>query len=107
MRVHEILTERQDPLDNPAFRRWFGRSVVVDGQGQPLRVYHGTAEDITAFHTDGIGSGSREGALGSWFTENPEAASGFADFARPRNYGETNELEVATQYPSSYLYQRS
>jgi hypothetical protein len=30
------------PLDSPAFRRWFGNSVVVDANGEPLVVYHGT-----------------------------------------------------------------
>ena len=29
------------PLDNPAFRRWFGASKVVDARGKPLVVYHG------------------------------------------------------------------
>jgi len=30
-----------NPLDNPAFRRWFGESKVVDARGAPLVVYHG------------------------------------------------------------------
>jgi hypothetical protein len=30
------------PPDNPAFRRWFGHSKVVDASGEPLVVYHGT-----------------------------------------------------------------
>lgn len=30
------------PLSNPAFRRWFGDSKVVDASGEPLVVYHGT-----------------------------------------------------------------
>jgi hypothetical protein len=29
------------PLDNAAFRRWFGDSKVVDEHGEPLVVYHG------------------------------------------------------------------
>jgi hypothetical protein len=28
--------------DTPAFRRWFGESKVVDAEGRPLVVYHGT-----------------------------------------------------------------
>jgi Large polyvalent protein associated domain 38/Large polyvalent protein-associated domain 5/Large polyvalent protein-associated domain 1/ADP-Ribosyltransferase in polyvalent proteins len=35
--------------DTPAFKRWFGDSKVVDEQGKPLVVYHGTSADITAF----------------------------------------------------------
>ena len=32
-----------------AFRRWFGNSKVVDENGEPLVVYHGTRHDIEAF----------------------------------------------------------
>ena len=32
-----------------AFKKWFGDSKVVDAQGNPLVVYHGTTGDITAF----------------------------------------------------------
>ena len=31
------------------FWRWFGTSRVVDGQGRPLVVYHGTTRDFSAF----------------------------------------------------------
>lgn len=36
-------------LNNPAFRRWFGDSKVVDASGEPLVVYHGTVEAFDAF----------------------------------------------------------
>ena len=39
------------PMDNPNFRRWFGRSKVVDREGNPLVVYHGTIESFTKFDT--------------------------------------------------------
>jgi len=29
-------------IDSPAFQRWFNGSKVVDGSGEPLKVYHGT-----------------------------------------------------------------
>lgn len=39
----------QSPIENPAFRRWFGDSVVVDEDGEPLVVYHGTDDpDFTS-----------------------------------------------------------
>ena len=31
-----------DPTSTPAFRRWFGESKVVDAEGRPRVVYHGT-----------------------------------------------------------------
>ncbi len=44
------LAENQNsPLDNRAFRRWFGNSKVVDEHGNPLVLYHGTNADIHSF----------------------------------------------------------
>lgn len=33
----------------PAFRRWFGKSKVVDENGKPLVVYHATSDDFGSF----------------------------------------------------------
>jgi len=35
--------------DTPEFRAWFGDSKVVDENGEPLVVYHGTGADFEAF----------------------------------------------------------
>jgi N12 class adenine-specific DNA methylase/GGDEF domain-containing protein/adenine-specific DNA methylase len=35
-----------------AFKRWFGDSKVVDADGKPLVVYHGTPSDFNEFKTD-------------------------------------------------------
>lgn len=43
------LKPRQADIDSPAFKRWFGNSKVVDKDGKPLVVYHGTTRDFTAF----------------------------------------------------------
>jgi hypothetical protein len=46
--------------------------------------YTGTNRDITAFDplkAGASGSGSREGALGTWLTNDPRVASGFADWS--------------------------
>ena len=45
------------PLDSPAFRRWFGDSKVVDENGQPLVVYHGTDKRFTVFRSGGPDGG--------------------------------------------------
>lgn len=47
------------------FWRWFGDSKVVDEQGRPLVVYHGTAEDFDAF---------RNTPNGAFFFEDKELA---------------------------------
>ena len=58
-----------DQIDTPLFKDWFGDSKVVDENGDPLRVYHGTpgGKDFSVF--DRMASG-RSGAdvVGSWFT---------------------------------------
>jgi len=43
------LFSRADQTQTPAFRRWFGSSKVVDAQGKPLVVYHGTTGERTEF----------------------------------------------------------
>lgn len=35
--------------DTPAFKRWFGDSKVVDADGNPRVVYHGTSRDLSSF----------------------------------------------------------
>jgi hypothetical protein len=44
----EKLSLRSAP-DTPAFKRFFGNSKVVDANGKPKIMYHGTARDITTF----------------------------------------------------------
>lgn len=41
-----------DQTQTDAFKRWFGDSKVVDADGKPMRVYHGTTAraDFTAFN---------------------------------------------------------
>jgi ADP-Ribosyltransferase in polyvalent proteins len=46
-------TTRQ--TDSDAFKSWFGASKVVDEQGNPLVVYHGTTADFDAFDPAAIG----------------------------------------------------
>jgi len=52
--------------DTPEFKKWFGDSKVVDKNGKPLVVYHGTAADFTEFK--GM----------SWFSETPDLANNYA-----------------------------
>ena len=81
--------ERQtlDVSNNPKFQKWFGDSKVVDDNGNPLVVYHGTSDDINQFRT------SDEGALGAgiYFTEDPDAASRFADRSAKERSNKTGQ----------------
>lgn len=61
----------EDQTQTEAFRRWFGDSKVVDAEGKPLVVYHGTAStDITEFLPRDEGNGpntDRSQKLVDWF----------------------------------------
>lgn len=45
----EGLTPRERQINSPEFKRWFGDSKVVDKEGKPLVVYHGTGDTVTTF----------------------------------------------------------
>lgn len=66
--------------DTPEFKEWFGSSKVVDKDGKPLRVYHGTDSDFTEFSDSKLGSSTSAltANLGHFFTDNKYAASPFA-----------------------------
>lgn len=64
-----------DQTQTPEFRRWFGDSKVVDANGGPLVVYHGTNEDFDVFDR----KKSRVGKWGKgfYFTTSREEASSY------------------------------
>jgi hypothetical protein len=66
--------------DTPEFKRWFGKSKVVDADGKPLVVYHGTNKDISEFATRQKVPRNRfyAGELGSWFGSDPGVANTFS-----------------------------
>lgn len=49
------LFSAASPVNSPAFRRWFGDSKVVDADGNPLVVYHGTSADFSQFSLGNFG----------------------------------------------------
>jgi len=83
--IVETVVERCDT--SPAFCRWFGNSKVVDAEGRPLKVYHGTVVwhngtvGLGDFHTfdrtatqKALGREPGMDAVGSWFSTSPQAA---------------------------------
>lgn len=83
-REAEAATESSETkagrTDTPEFRAWFAGSKVVDSEGKPLRVYHGTLEKFQQFDP----SKARRGESGIvQFTDNPELASGYGDRVMP------------------------
>jgi N12 class adenine-specific DNA methylase len=64
-------------VGTPAFRAWFQGSKMVNPDGSPMVVYHGTNKDIASFKTG-------RGAI--WFAESPSLANMFVAGGR-RNMG--------------------
>jgi mRNA-degrading endonuclease HigB of HigAB toxin-antitoxin module len=71
----------KDQTETEAFKKWFGASKVVDSDGKPLRVFHGTTADFSEFNPLKTGSASDAGWYGDgfYFTPDPkEAGEGYA-----------------------------
>lgn len=69
----------QEAVESPEFKAWFGDSAVVDAEGKPMVVYHGTNADFSAF--DPGRSGKANGLMfsrGIYLTANPEYAGAMA-----------------------------
>ena len=68
-------------VDTPEFKNWFKGSKVVDKQGKPLAVYHGTNQTISNFDTERGGENTKaESAYqGFYFTDSAEVAGMYAD----------------------------
>ena len=87
-----VFSERQ--TQTPEFKRWFGDSKVVDKDGNPLVVYHGTGEDIAAFDIERASnswSAKATGVPGFYFAPTSGLANGFA---RARESGGSNVMPV-------------
>lgn len=71
--------QRAGDAITPEFKEWFGDSKVIDNNGKPLVVYHGTKSDFDRFDAKNFGA-SDDGLVGKgfYFTYNPAEASGYA-----------------------------
>lgn len=82
------IAKSKEALTN--FWRWFGDSKVVDEEGRPLVVYHGTSAEFNEFLGEKIGqSGTSEG-VGFYFTPDENIAKG---------YGNTMSLYLKLEKP--------
>lgn len=86
------LAQGSGVTETPEFKNWFGYSKVVDADGKPEVVFHGTARGgFDEFDTYGSNYGLM--GQGSYFTENPTVASTYTDKGRKkieRGGGETS-----------------
>jgi hypothetical protein len=75
--------------DTPAFKQFFGNSVVVNADGTPKVMYHGTARDIKAFKP------RQAGAI--FLTENAGYAGEYADVSAENKPLERNLSDYSAQ----------
>ncbi|MFW9595149.1 MAG: LPD38 domain-containing protein [Macromonas sp.] len=71
----------QDQTQTEAFWRWFGNSKVVDADGKPLAVYHGTNADVAEFRQPQrwLGNGELLPTGVHFFAKEPAVATAFAE----------------------------
>jgi hypothetical protein len=65
--------------DSPYFKKWFGKSKVVDENGEPLVVYHGTDEMFNTFDPNQSGTGSGLSTPAFWFSDAINTARDFGE----------------------------
>jgi hypothetical protein len=83
----EKITTAQVPEEVPTdrvknFKNWFGKSKIVDEEGVPLRLYHGTSENFDTFKHPSETKGPKGGFIdtqGFYFTRDPGVAEVYAD----------------------------
>ena len=81
---NDIKFSLQKDLTNTSeFKKWFGDSKVVDKDGKPLVVYHGTTQDFTIFKK------GKNGYLGSgiYLTSDKDYANRYA-----KKYGSSGKI---------------
>ena len=68
------------PDMTPDQKAWFGKSQVVDANGKPLRVFHGTPDPSFQRLEPGKrpSTGHEAAGIGLWFSSDPAVSSNFA-----------------------------
>lgn len=97
---------KEKGTDSKYFRRWFGDSKVVDEDGNPLVVYHGSNENFDTFNIDNFGiNDSGWLGMGFYFSDKKETASNYTDTNNIKEvYLSLNNPFVINSSEYSYSY---
>lgn len=76
MSRNPLMLAARNQIETPEFMAWFSGSKVMDNEGKPLIVYHGTGNSFSEFRP-----GWHVVRQGFYFTPAVEFASGFAEDA--------------------------
>jgi hypothetical protein len=91
------------PTDSAAFKRWFGDSKVVDENGEPLVVYHGTRTSFDSFKFgEGLVTDFGRYGKGFYFTPDTRYANAYT-----RNAPGGNVMPVFLSIKNPYFFNGS
>lgn len=102
------MSRGQDQTQTEAFKRWFGDSKVVDAEGNPLVVYHGTKRQITQF--DGNKKTEKDSGWygrGIYMTADPNTASaysGYDDFTKKADSDGAHVMPLYVSIQNPYIW---
>src|SRR5690606_115704 len=97
------ITRRDEQTRSENFRRWFRDSKVVDKNGEPVVLYHGTAADFTIFEDrSGSATGHSTSALGYFMTSDRRSAEGYARNAADGMPGLARVMELYASIQNPY-----
>ena len=86
---------RAPQTESQEFKSWFGDSKVVDDNGKPLVVYHGTGSEFSVFDEDLAGKNyEKDDEQGFFFTSKPKEAYWAADRASEVSGGNPSIMPV-------------
>ena len=69
-----VIKQQGKVTESESFKKWFGKSKVVDDNGDPLVVYHGTTHNFEQFDSDKIGNVENALGIGHYFTTSSDDA---------------------------------
>lgn len=89
-----LTPEQYKLVRTPAFKKWFGdwendpahASKIVDENGEPLILYHGTDINFNEYDLTKIGEGSDLLGKGIYLTENENVANFYASLVAKKRY---------------------
>lgn len=89
------------PQGRAEFERWFAGSKVVDRDGRPLVVYHGTQAVFSEFDAEMQGTTVWFEDVGFFFTNDPKEASSYAilDWDKPNPQPNVKMVFLAIKNP--------
>ena len=96
--------DKREQTETPQFKRWFGDSKVVNADGKPLVVYHGTGADITEFSMDAAANeraAKVTGVPGFYFSPSPDVAG---DYAFGKDGANVMPSYLALRNPKEVVY---